>query len=266
MALDKRTGSSAVQGRLWGQRAQDWAEVQEDSVRPVFVEVVERFVRPGVQLLDVGCGSGRFAQLAAGAGANAVGIDATPELLEIAAARTPGATFRPGEMEDLPFANATFDVVTGFNSFQYAARPAAALAEARRVVKPEGQVVVMIWGTAEECEASPYLAALGALVPPPPPGAPGPFALSQPGALEALVREAGLEPLARHVVESPWHYADLETALRGLLSSGPARRAVENSSEEAAAEATTRAIAPYRRPDGGYTLRNHFHYLLAAPR
>jgi ubiquinone/menaquinone biosynthesis C-methylase UbiE len=49
-------------------------------------------------------------------------------------------------MEDLPFAKATFDLVTGFNSFQYAARPAVALAEARRVVKPEGQVVVMISG------------------------------------------------------------------------------------------------------------------------
>jgi hypothetical protein len=95
---------------------------------------------------------------------------------------------------------------------------------------------------------------------------PGPFALSQPGALEALVREAGLVPSARRVVESPWHYPDLETALRGLLSAGPARRAVENSSEEAAGEAATRAIAPYRRPDGGYTMRNRFHYLVAAPR
>lgn len=265
MAVEKRSGSSAVQGRLWGQRARDWAEAQEDSVRPVFVEVVDHFVSPGVELLDVGCGSGRFVELATAAGARAVGIDAAAELVEVAGERTPSASLRTGEMEDLPFADASFDLVTGFNSFQYAADPVAALGEARRVVRPDGSVVAMIWGTAEECEAAAYLAALGRLMPPAPPGAPGPFALSQPGVLEGLIREAGLEPSRRRVVEASWGYADLETALRGLLSAGPARRAIENSNQEVAAQAVTEAIAPYRRANGTYLLRNHFHYLVATP-
>lgn len=47
-------------------------------------------------------------------------------------------------MEELPFANKVFDVVTGFNAFQYAADPVAALAEARRVTKPGGTIVVPI--------------------------------------------------------------------------------------------------------------------------
>ena len=105
-----------------------------------------------------------------------------------------------GELEDLPYADGSFDAVTGFNAFQYAAEPAAALREAARVTKPGGRVVAMIWGTAAECEAAAYLAAIGRLLPPPPPGAPGPFALSEPGVLEALLTRAGLDPTPRRVV------------------------------------------------------------------
>lgn len=264
MAVDKRVGSAALQGRLWGQRPLDWAEIQEDTVLPVFREVADHFAGPGVEVLDIGCGSGRFVEMATAAGCRAVGIDATEALLEIAAGRTPAATFREAEMEDLPFSSASFDLVTGFNSFQYAADPVAALREARRVVRPGGHVVAMVWGTAEECEAAAYLAALGRLMPPAPPGAPGPFAISQPGALETLIREAGLAPERRRVVQATWTYSDLETALRGLLSAGPARRAAENSGDEAAVEAVSQAIAPCRRADGTYVLLNHFHYVVAS--
>lgn len=263
MVKNQTVGSAGVQGRLWGQRPQDWAEVQEDTARPVFREVVDQYVRPGLSVLDVGCGSGRFAQLATAAGANVVGLDAARELIEIAAERSPRATFHTGEIQDLPFADGSFDLVTGFNSFQYAASPAAALAEARRVLRPGGRTIVMIWGAAEECEASIYLAALGRLQPPPPPGAPGPFAISQPGVLEALLLEAGLTPERRRVVASPWRYVDLESALRGLLSPGPARRAAENSGEEAVGAAVIEAITPFRRSDGQYVMLNAFHYVIA---
>jgi ubiquinone/menaquinone biosynthesis C-methylase UbiE len=44
-------------------------------------------------------------------------------------------------MEELPFADGTFDVVTGFNSFQYASSPVAAVKEAKRVARKGGYVV-----------------------------------------------------------------------------------------------------------------------------
>ena len=55
------------------------------------------------------------------------GLDAAEALLDVARKRTPSGDFRQGEMEELPFADGTFDVVTGFNSFQYAADPVNAL-------------------------------------------------------------------------------------------------------------------------------------------
>src|SRR5205814_1806979 len=125
-----------------------------------------------------------FASLATKRGAKVTGLDAAAPLVEIARTRVPEGDFRVGELEQLPYADGSFDLVTGFNSFQYAAEPVNALQEARRVVRGDGRVVIAVWGKPEQCELADYLAALGALLPPPPPGAPGPWALSEDGALE----------------------------------------------------------------------------------
>src|SRR5713101_5428312 len=105
--------------------------------------------------------------------------------------REPGAPIVQGEIEALPFADGCFDAVTGFNSFQYAARPAAALAEAARVLAPGARLLYLNWAPPEQCEAAAYLAAIGQLLPPPPPGAPGPFALSETDAIVRVFDEAG---------------------------------------------------------------------------
>jgi ubiquinone/menaquinone biosynthesis C-methylase UbiE len=258
-------GTAAVQSKLWGMRAADWTEVQEGTVRPVYDEVVATLVKPGAQVLDVGCGAGLFCELAAKRGASVAGFDATPELLSIARRRAPAGDFREGEMESLPFGDAAFDVVTGFNAFQYAADPVKALGEARRVVRHDGRIVVMVWGAPEDCDAAVYLKSLGAQMPPPPPGAPGPFALSIPGALEKLAREAGLTPLAIRDVDTPWFYANLEKALRGMLAAGPAMRAIQHAGEEQVRRALAEAIAPFRSADGAYRMNNKCRYLVATP-
>ena len=105
-------------------------------------------------------------------------------------------------------------------------------------------------------EATSLVAALKPLLPPPPPGAPGPFALSDETALRSFAAAAALEPLDLFDVHSPWHYADLATALRGLRSSGVAARAIENSSTEAVDEVHTKALMPFRQPDGSYKVSN----------
>lgn len=57
--------------------------------------------------------------------------------------------------------------------------------------------------------------ALGQFLPPPPPGAPSPFALSSPGRVEGLLRQAGLEPLTSDEVNCTFEFPNLETAVRG---------------------------------------------------
>jgi len=128
--------------------------------------------------------------LAAQRGASVAGFDATPELLAIARQRVPSADFQLGDMEALPYADDGFDVVTVFNSFQYAADPVRTLREAKRVAKPGGQVVIAVWGLVEELEALGMLKALPSLVAPPTPAAPGPFALSEPEAWHRTLRFA----------------------------------------------------------------------------
>jgi SAM-dependent methyltransferase len=177
-------------------------------------------------LLDVGCGAGLALEMAQARGAKVSGLDAAAGLAGLAKSRCPSADIRVGEIEELPFADGIFDVTTGFNSFQYATDPVHALAEAKRVTRPNGYVVVAVWGTAEKCELAPYVAALGKLLPPPPPGAAGPFALSAPGALEALVSKAGLGPEAASMVMTVMSFPDEATAVRGLLASGVAERAI----------------------------------------
>jgi SAM-dependent methyltransferase len=257
-------GSGQLQGDLWSVRARDYAEIQEEHFRPLYESVSQRpELAKARSSLDVGCGPGLAAQVFAQKIADVSGIDASATFIEIAHERLPGRNFRVGEMEALPFADRSFDVVTGFNAFQYAAAPINALREARRVAQLDGVIVIAIWGLPEVCEAAGHLKALGALMPPPPSGAPGPFALSDETKLRALASEAGLTPIAVVDVECPWTYPNLDIALRGMLSAGPAERAIRNSGMERARDAVADAIAPYRKPSGEYRLNNTFRYLIA---
>jgi hypothetical protein len=126
-----------------------------------------------------------------------------------------------------------------------------------------GTVVVALWGREEDCEAAASVKSLGALLPPPPPSAPGPFALSADNALEELASSAGLRVSERAEVVTVWEYPDDETALLGLLASGPAVRAVAAAGEEAVRAGILGAIAPFRMRDGGYRLENTFVYVVA---
>jgi SAM-dependent methyltransferase len=256
-------GTASVQGLIWGSRAKDWADVQESVALPLFETVLqETAVAKNTSIVDIGCGSGIFCEMAAKRGARVSGLDASEQLLAIARQRVPSGDFRTGEMEDLPYDDQTFDIVTGFSSFQFAANPIKALQEASRVSRT-GTVVIAVFGAPEESEATAYIKAMGALLRPPPPGAPGPFALSATGALEALASKAGLIPSALKKVACPWNYPDKETALRGLMSSGPAVRAIQEKGEDTVRNLILKVLTPFKTKSGGYYLTNNFNYLTA---
>ena len=120
--MDGGRTTSAVNGRLWGTSAEDWAGIQEATCRPVYQAVFDHVgLKGGERYLDAGCGAGLAAQMAAARGAKVFGLDAAENLLAIAQSRVPEGEFHLGELESLPFSDGDFDVVTGFNSFQYAA-------------------------------------------------------------------------------------------------------------------------------------------------
>jgi SAM-dependent methyltransferase len=264
--MSTATGTAAIQGPLWGARANEWSKTQAQRMRPLHAEVARVTVKTGMDVLDIGCGSGEFLQIAAEQRAKVSGLDAAAGLLAIARERVPSGDLRQGEMTALPWAGHTFDLVTGFNVFQYAHDFVQALREARRVAKPGAEVVIALWGKDEDCEAVATIRALALLLPPPPPGAPGPLALGQDGLVERLAIEAGLKPGVWTSVDCPWIYADLETALRATLSAGPMIRAVNHSGEEAVRAAEAEALKPFRLSDGSYRMENQFRYMITTAR
>lgn len=264
MTTTLETGTATINGRLWGARARDWAEVQEGQFASAFHAVLAHArVRHGTSHLDAGCGAGMAAALSASLGARVSGLDAAAPLLEIARERTPGGDFRHGDIEALPWEDDSFDLVTGFNAFQYAGDAARALREAGRVTRPGGRIVIMTWGAPEGMEAAGHIAALKPLLPPPPPGAGGPFALSEETALRGFAEAGGLTPLEVVDVDTPWHYPDLATALRGMMSSGVAVKAAEHSGEGAVVSAMTEFLSPFRMPDGSIGFGARARYLVA---
>jgi SAM-dependent methyltransferase len=264
--VELKPQSSPVNGRLWGARARDWAEFQEVQVAPVFEVVLQRTgVGPGTRHLDVGCGASVAGHMAAARGARVWGIDASDALIAIARENTPGGDFRVADFEALPFGDATFDVVTGFNAFQYAANPAVALGEAGRVTKPDGWIVVVTWGPPDSAPATAMALALAPILPLPPPGAPGPFALSDEATLRAFAAGGGLKPHTVFDVDCQWTYPDEATAIRAFNASGNATRAIEHAGEAAVTAAHRTALAQFRQADGRYLIGASFRCLLAKP-
>jgi hypothetical protein len=105
-----------------------------------------------------------------------------------------------------------------------------------------------------------------AVAPAAPPGAPGPFALSdEDGPARLCGIAGGLTPVAVLDVESPWFYRDEATALRGIGSSGVAVAAALHAGEAAVEAANRAALAPFRRIDGSYRVGARARCLVAAP-
>ena len=257
-----RTGQT--HGQLWSGGARDWATYMEPRSRAYYQVVHDRLqIGAGTRLLDLGCGPGGAAVLAAERGAIVAGLDASPGSIEVARERVPEGDFRIGDMETLPWPEGSFDAVTGFNSLQFAGNPVAALAEARRVLASGGKLGVVIWAPREESQQSRVMAAIATLAPPLPPDAPGPFALSPPGVLESALEAAGLRVLERGDLPVIFDFPDVATAARALMASGGTARAVQHSGEDRVRQALLGVLETFCTETGECRIQNRFRFLIA---
>jgi SAM-dependent methyltransferase len=255
-----------IHGELWSSGARIWAQLVEPNARPFYDAVQERLgIVQGTRLLDIGCGPGGSALLAAQRGAWVAGLDASPGSIEVARERVPDGDFRVGDMESLPWPDGSFDAVTAFNSLQFAGNPAAALTEARRLLVTDGRLGMVIWAPREESQQTRVIEAIASLGPPVSPDAPGPFALSAPGRAESVLEAAGLHVLERGEVPTVFSFHDIETALTALTASGGAARAIQQSGEERVRETLRAALAELPDETGAIRMQNRFRFLIAAP-
>ena len=256
-------GSASRWGPLWGARPADWA-LSEDMQRPTYAAALERTgLEPGWRVLDIGCGAGAFLRLVADGGAESHGLDASEALIAYARARIPNADLRVGEMEELPWDDDSFDLVTGFNSFFFADDMVAALREARRVAEPGAPVVIQVWGAHERCDLEAMKQIARPFLPPRPPDAPPDPDLSQPGLLRELAGRAGLTPTDEFDAAWAFEYPDAETLGRALVAVAGLADIAGPEREQQLKDAIVDGLAPYRQPDGSFRLSNEYHYLIA---
>lgn len=105
-----------------------------------------------LDILDVGCGTGVISLLLSEMGHNVTGIDLSEGMLEKAKENANNFNlhldFRPGDAENIPFENESFDIVINRHLLWTLPNPEEAMNEWRRVLKPEGKVIIIdgSWG------------------------------------------------------------------------------------------------------------------------
>jgi len=127
-------------------------------------------LKPETRMLDVACGAGQIAIPAARAGAWVTGIDIATNLIEQARARAQAeglnARFDEGDAEMLPYADASFELVTTLIGAMFAPQPHRVAAELVRVCKPHGRIVMGNW--TPDGFVGQMFKIIGKHVPPPP--------------------------------------------------------------------------------------------------
>lgn len=126
-------------------------------------------IAPGTQLLDVGCGAGQLTLPAARRGIQVTGLDLATNLVQQARtkAAAEGLTIQvdEGDAEDLPYPDASFDVVMSLIGSMFAPRPELVASEMSRVCRPGGNIIMGNW--TPEGHLGQMFKVIGQLVPPP---------------------------------------------------------------------------------------------------
>ncbi|MFF2188755.1 methyltransferase domain-containing protein [Streptomyces sp. NPDC058155] len=290
--------ASTDPSREAGERARDWAEIQERMLVPLYEAVYERLeVGPGTRLLGLGCGSGLALLIATARGAHVTGVDADQERVALARERLvhddshPMALTAPSAVpvRAASVASGTFDgragarVLTGgATAVVEAERPAydvitafqpigvadddsdglgPALAEAVPMADHGTPVVLAGWGPPERCATSAVLRVAGRLTERLRKG--GGYRPPRRDDLEDVAARAGLKPDGSGRVSCPFGYAGMESALRGLLSTGVFDAAVRATDQSQVEKEITEALHPHVRRDGTVWMPNVFRYLIA---
>ena len=150
--------------------AGDFSEVAKhiETTAEAFVERLN--IQPGMKVLDVACGSGNLAILAAEKGAEVTGIDIAENLIDAAKKRAEAAgldiKFEVGDAEAMPYDDNSFDLVMTMFGAMFAPRPDVTASELVRVCKPGGTIAMANWTPTGH--AGQMFKLTGKYVPPPP--------------------------------------------------------------------------------------------------
>lgn len=101
-------------------------------------------VRPGLEILDVACGTGAWLRACHEQGGHVAGIDLSDKAIEVCKQSLPDGEFHATEAESLPFKDNRFDLVTCLGSLEHFVDPLQALNEMRRVAKADATIIILV--------------------------------------------------------------------------------------------------------------------------
>jgi len=126
---------------------QAFGELTTQSIEPLLDAAA---VKTGTKLVDIATGPGYVAAVAARRGARVIGVDFSATMIAEARSRNPDIEFRDGDAEQLPLGNDLFDSAVVNFGILHLGRPDQALAEACRVLRPDGRFGFTVWAKPEE--------------------------------------------------------------------------------------------------------------------
>jgi SAM-dependent methyltransferase len=248
--------------QMWD--AGNFAAVAEKILDAGEVVVAAAGVEPGMEVLDVACGTGNATLPAARAGARVTGLDFAPGLLEVARERAADAMleidFVEGDAQALPFEDASFDRLVSTFGHMFAPDHRKTAEEMKRVLKPGGAIAVASW--MPEGAIGRMFRVTADLLPPPPGPPPGLWGT------EDHVREMWGDDVEFERHEIVWTDDSVESYAQFMLESfGPLLNAREVLGErEGELDRAYRDFLERENEADDGTLRFRGQYLLAVVR
>jgi SAM-dependent methyltransferase len=256
----------------WGEAAPGWEDRREwllDNTGTVSAWIVEKAdPQPGQTILELAAGPGDLGFRVAervGEEGRVISTDFAPEMVDIArrqgeALGLGNVEYRVQDAESMDLEDGSVDGVVCRWGYMLMADPAAALRETRRVLRRGGRLAFVVWATPDR---NPWAAVPGITLvqrghmPAPEPGAPGMFALGDPGRIGELVSGAGFGEPELEEIAFEFYYVDFDDLWDALVRlAGQLARVVNALPAEerlATRAAIEQNLAPYRNEDGSYT-------------
>lgn len=193
-----------------------------EHIAPIAAQVVatvgDRVPLPGVDLVDLACGTGNAALAAAAAGAEVTGVDITPELLTIAAAKPGGDAVRwvAADASTTGLPDSGFGAAVSNMGIIFV-EPVGMVAELARLLRPGGVLGFSTWvRDADNPFFTPIIEVLG----PPPPAPYGPDQWGQPDTATTRLA-ADFTDIRIENGTHPWRFASVELAVRFITDESP---------------------------------------------
>jgi ubiquinone/menaquinone biosynthesis C-methylase UbiE len=224
--------------------------------------VADARLRSGMQVLDLGSGTGYPALLGArtvGPSGRVIGLDLAEQMLAVARRKATvlslaNVTFRTGDATTLPFEANAFDSVTSRFCLMFLPEIPKAAAEIARVMRPGSWVAIAVWSAPEKnpsiglsMEAMKKVVEL----PPPDPTAPGIFRLAKPGDLAEMLKQTGLVDVTDQEFLAEWSYASADDYYTSLMEiAAPIQNLMATLSTSQVQEVKrliTQAVTQYQR-------------------